>query len=638
MSSGTSSQESVGSSPARCLGDNLCLQPEPASISSHLQIIPYHKLTDLQFINKGAYGTVHKGLHSDWRIPVAVKFFPTERHLLESERKKILKEAEILHKARFSYILPILGICYEEDNIGIVTEYMTSGSLNQLLYEEDPSPAIVWPLRFRILYEIALGVNFLHNLTPPLLHHDLKTPNILLDNEFHVKIADFGLSKWRMLSQSFSDHAPAGGTIVYMPPEMYEPNVKTSRGSVKHDMYSYAIIMWEVLSRKQPYEGATNPIQVMYTVVKGNRPDISNESLPDDIPHRDVFVSLMQSGWACDPNERPSFLKCLLEQEPIIRSYDEILILEGILHIKRAYLLPHAPKPPTVIVNLSDDKFTLTQTKNLRYSKPSITSREHTLADLGGGHANYLMRYEAISLIILSDHQWKRQMHPNSSTKAHHCCHVFTYDPQVDGATDFCIKLNRRLTGSPAANWGTTCRPPLPQRSSIVNNTVRSPVEATDEGASSSAAFLALRQVQCSDSESEEKPPVYDPRSSPQSVISLPNIWSPIDSGRGSAVWPSQQEAPCSVQNWVLHRRKQIVNQMTDACLNQCLDALISKMMILKEDYELIKSEPTRTAKVRRLMDTCDIKGESFASIIVRKLIDNRQNDLQPFPEQLLDY
>lgn len=49
-------------------------------------------------------------------------------------------------------------------------------------------PEVAWPLRFRILHEIALGVNYLHNMNPPLLHHDLKTQNILLDNEFHVKV------------------------------------------------------------------------------------------------------------------------------------------------------------------------------------------------------------------------------------------------------------------------------------------------------------------------------------------------------------------------------------------------------------------------------------------------------------------
>ncbi|XP_069813494.1 receptor-interacting serine/threonine-protein kinase 2 [Dendropsophus ebraccatus] len=508
-SSGSGSRELGSSSPALYPEENL--YSRTSCISSNLQDIPYYKLTDLHFINKGAYGTVHRAFHSDWRICVAVKFFPKERHLVQSERTKILKEAEILHKARFSYILPILGICNDEDNIGIVTEYMPGGSLNQLLHEDNPLTTIVWPLRFRMLYEIALGVNFLHNMSPPLLHHDLKTQNILLDSELHVKIADFGLSKWRMLSQSFSDQNPPGGTIIYMPPEMYEPSIKNSRGSVKHDMYSYAIIVWEVLSRKQPYEGATNPMQIMYTVAKGNRPDISVESLPAGIPHRDLFVSMMQSGWAADPNDRPAFLKCILELEPVIKMYDEILMLEGILQIKKTR-------------------------NNISYSSAHSQPVEEN------------------------------------------------------------IRPNRIPTES---------SPPM-SSSGFPTDCNRYPISA------------------CS------------PHDTGDEIIKRAG-WNPSSSstqftGTSICMHP-EQESPSTVLMWVQQKRDRIINQMTDACLNQCLDALISKMIIFKEDYELIKSQCTRSGKVRNLIETCDLKGEMFARIIVQKLKENSQNDLQPFPE-----
>ncbi|MED6256559.1 Receptor-interacting serine/threonine-protein kinase 2, partial [Ataeniobius toweri] len=155
------------------------------------------------------------------------------------ERNCLLKEAEVLHKARFNHIIQIFGICNEPEFFCIVTEFMSNGSLDQLLHEKELYPVLAWPLRLRILYEIALGVNFLHNMTPPLLHHDLKTQNILLDGEFHVKIADFGLSKWRQLSVSKgsgSKPTEMEGTVIYMPPEEYEPS-KTRRADVKHDMY-----------------------------------------------------------------------------------------------------------------------------------------------------------------------------------------------------------------------------------------------------------------------------------------------------------------------------------------------------------------------------------------------------------------
>ena len=78
------------------------------------------------------------------------------------------------------------------------------------------------------------------------------------------------------------------------------------------------------------------------------------------------------------------------------------------------------------------------------------------------------------------------------------------------------------------------------------------------------------------------------------------------------------------------------MSQMTEACLNQSLDALLSRDLIMKEDYELISTKPTRTSKVRQLLDTTDIQGEEFARVIVQKLKDNKQMGLQPYPEILV--
>lgn len=74
---------------------------------------------------------------------------------------------------------------------------------------------------------------------------------------------------------------------------------------------------------------------------------------------------------------------------------------------------------------------------------------------------------------------------------------------------------------------------------------------------------------------------------------------------------------------------------MTEACLNQSLDALLSHSMLMKEDYELVINQPTRTAKVRRLLDTCDKHNEDFSRIVVRKLHDNKQMSLQPYPPEI---
>nr|XP_030718707.1 receptor-interacting serine/threonine-protein kinase 2 [Globicephala melas] len=103
-----------------------------------------------------------------------------------------------------------------------------------------------------------------------------------------------------------------------------------------------------------------------------------------------------------------------------------------------------------------------------------------------------------------------------------------------------------------------------------------------------------------------------------------------------SAEGNSEQFQPGITQQWIQSKREDIVNQMTEACLNQSLDALLSRDLIMKEDYELISTKPTRTSKVRQLLDTSDIQGEEFAKVIVQKLKDNKQMGLQPYPEILV--
>lgn len=107
-----------------------------------------------------------------------------------------------MEAAKFRYILPVYGIC--GDPQGLVMEYMETGSLENLLATE-PLP---WELRFRIIHETAVGMNFLHCMKPPLLHLDLKPANILLDAHYHVKVepllpSDLGVQSLLQLCPTF---------------------------------------------------------------------------------------------------------------------------------------------------------------------------------------------------------------------------------------------------------------------------------------------------------------------------------------------------------------------------------------------------------------------------------------------------
>ncbi|NWS71038.1 RIPK2 kinase, partial [Crotophaga sulcirostris] len=553
------------------------------AISYALPSIPSSKLPDLRFISRGAYGTVSAARHADWRVPVALKCL--QGPLLDSDRNHLLKEAEILHKARFSYILPILGICNEPEFLGIVTEYMTNGSLNQLLHRKDVYPDIPWCLRFRILYEIALGVNYLHNMNPPLLHHDLKTQNILLDDEFHVKIADFGMSKWRVISMSQSrseTSLPEGGTIVYMPPEDYNPSQKT-RASVKHDIYSFAIIMWEVMSRKQPFEEVINPLQIMYSVSQGQRLDLSEESLSVDIPHRPLIIRLIESGWAQNPDERPSFLKCLIDFEPVLRTFEEIAMLEAVILLKRSKSLYESR-----CIYKSEKKADVEQ---ISLNIP-LNSQEETCSSS--------IQCNALPL---------RSISPDiSRLKSVPKCNILSSGRDTH---DF---INT------AHLFFLLCGFFFKDGSSGGVDSLSS--QSTDENISVSQSAKLLVH-----------PYSYFP--SPDKSIS--DASNSASCALRSSPTPSDFVLETLPQNvahqWIQSKREEIIDQMTEACLNQSLDALLSRFLLMKEDYELISTKPTRTSKVRQLLDTSDSQGEEFARIIIQKLKDNKQLGLQPYPD-----
>lgn len=214
-----------------------------------------------------------------------------------------------MEAAKFRYILPVYGIC--DDPQGLVMEYMETGSLETLLANE-PLP---WELRFRIIHETAVGMNFLHCMSPPLLHLDLKPANILLDAHYHVKISDFGLARWNGLSRA-DDISRDGfcGTIAYLPPESIIEKDRVS--DTKHDVYSFSIVIWGILTQKKPYQGENNILQIMVKVVKGVRPDLG--AVPRCRPSTCTgFLSLMQRCWATNPNARPSFQEITSEAEEL---------------------------------------------------------------------------------------------------------------------------------------------------------------------------------------------------------------------------------------------------------------------------------------------------------------------------------
>ncbi|KAM4862265.1 LOW QUALITY PROTEIN: receptor-interacting serine/threonine-protein kinase 4 [Urocitellus parryii] len=265
-------------------------------------------------VGSGGFGQVYKVRHVHWKTWLAIKCSPS-LHVDDRERLELLEEAKKMEMAKFRYVLPVYGICREP--VGLVMEYMETGSLEKLLASE-PLP---WDLRFRIVHETAVGMNFLHCMTPPLLHLDLKPANILLDAHYHVKISDFGLAKCSGLSHSH-DLSMDGlfGTIAYLPPERIRE--KSRLFDTKHDVYSFAIVIWGVLTQKKPFADEKNILHIMVKVVKGHRPELPPICRPRPRACGNL-LRLMQRCWREDPRERPTFQEITSETEILCEKPDE---------------------------------------------------------------------------------------------------------------------------------------------------------------------------------------------------------------------------------------------------------------------------------------------------------------------------
>ncbi|XP_065421467.1 receptor-interacting serine/threonine-protein kinase 3 [Chrysemys picta bellii] len=306
--------------------------------------IPRECLEEMQFIASGGFGTIYRAQHRDWRIPIAVKKLSRDT----CSREELLAEARAMDKARFIYILRLFGLYEEEEEgwdsgprLGIVMEYMENGSLADLLERVQPVP---WPMRFRLLHQVALGMNYLHGLHPPLLHLDLKPSNVLLNLELHVRLADFGLSKFKRVTTKqgadrSGDEDDYGGTLEYMPPEsLVDINYKPTPAT---DIYSYAILTWSVLSGEQPYPNlhpkCMSSLLRMH-IPRGQRPDMKELEEVTGVEGLEDMKELMKRCWHNDSWERPTFKDCSNKTEkifschksqivPAVRQVQDVLVM-----------------------------------------------------------------------------------------------------------------------------------------------------------------------------------------------------------------------------------------------------------------------------------------------------------------------
>ncbi|XP_055525446.1 mitogen-activated protein kinase kinase kinase 7 [Wyeomyia smithii] len=240
-------------------------------------------------VGKGSFGTVIKGR---WKSNfVAVKYIE-----VESERNAFITEVCQLSRVAHPNIIGLYGACTKRPNVCLVMEYADGGSLHSVLHCR-PKPFYTAAHAMSWARQCAEGVAYLHDMTPKaMIHRDLKPPNLLLvKNGTVLKICDFGTvtdKSTRMTNNK--------GSAAWMAPEVFEGSTYTE----KCDVFSWGIILWEVIAREQPFRSIENSYAIMWRVHQGTRPRLI-ENCPKPIER------LMIDCWNQNPADRPSMQKVM---------------------------------------------------------------------------------------------------------------------------------------------------------------------------------------------------------------------------------------------------------------------------------------------------------------------------------------
>ncbi|XP_029827128.3 mitogen-activated protein kinase kinase kinase 12 isoform X2 [Ixodes scapularis] len=243
--------------------------------------IPFESINNFKFVGSGAQGVVFLGQLGDECVAV----------------KKVTDKSETdikhLRKLNHPNIVAFRGVCTQPPSYCIVMEYCPYGQLYDALKNGrviPPATVVEWSKH------IASGMNYLHSRN--IIHRDLKSPNILISYNDVLKISDFGTSRqWNERSTKMS----FAGTVAWMAPEV----IRNEPCSEKVDIWSYGVVMWELLSCETPYKDVDSN-----AIIWGVGSNSLHLPIPTTCP--DGFRLLMKQCWSAKPRNRPSFRQILM--------------------------------------------------------------------------------------------------------------------------------------------------------------------------------------------------------------------------------------------------------------------------------------------------------------------------------------
>ncbi|XP_075233951.1 mitogen-activated protein kinase kinase kinase 11-like isoform X1 [Lycorma delicatula] len=263
-----------------------------------------------EVIGVGGFGKVYRGFWHNQEVAVkAARQDPDED--INVTLENVRQEAKLFWLLNNENIVSLIGVCLQMPNLCLVMEYARGGSLNRVLAGQkkiSPDVLVDWAI------QIARGMNYLHNGAPiSLIHRDLKSSNVLLsepieNDDLHfktLKITDFGLAREVYKTTRMS----AAGTYAWMAPEV----IKTSTFSKASDVWSYGVLLWELLTGETPYKDI-NALTVAYGVA------VNKLTLPIPRTCPVAWRELMEDCWNSDPHRRPPFEHILAALDDIVHS------------------------------------------------------------------------------------------------------------------------------------------------------------------------------------------------------------------------------------------------------------------------------------------------------------------------------
>ncbi|ONK58757.1 uncharacterized protein A4U43_C09F16340 [Asparagus officinalis] len=248
-------------------------------------------------IGEGAHAKVYEGKYKNQNVAIKIVHKGDTPEEVTKREGRFMREVSMLTKVQHKNLVKFIGACKEPVMV-VVTELLLGGSLRKYMLNMRPR-SLEPRVAVGFALDIARAMECLHS--HGIIHRDLKPENMLLTaDQKTVKLVDLGLAREETLTEMMTAET---GTYRWMAPELYS-TVTLRHGEKKHynhkvDVYSFAIVLWELLHNKLPFEGMSN-LQAAYAAAfKNVRP--SADGLPEEL------ASLLTSCWREDPNLRPNF-------------------------------------------------------------------------------------------------------------------------------------------------------------------------------------------------------------------------------------------------------------------------------------------------------------------------------------------